>query len=281
MRFQRFLLDSARSSGIGRGAYGRSHPTCAGCFTRVCGELHTQKSTIRRAESHFRAWPDAAPEIIRSSSMASLPSQQSWPCAARRAGHACPGTRRTLRGMLRLAWELITRDRRDGWKGARRTLRGMLRLAWELITRDPRSGRLAARTSPRDGADGTVQSVAQGLLFGSSGQSPRESSFSADTVDPTAGSLSSSAGGRRPAIAPARRPAIAPARRPAIAPARRPAIAPARRPATSAWRQRVITSRVASGPARETSSSDSLFPSPQHSFHGRTASHFLARKEGL
>ena len=260
MRFQPPLLDAVRPGGIGGGAYARSHHTCAGCFTRVCGELHTQKSTICRAESHFRAWPDAAPEIIRSSSMASLPSHQSWSCAVR--SHACSGAQRTLRGMLRLAWELITRDRREGLSSARRTLRGMLRLAWELITRDPRSGRMAVRASS---CDGLVQSVAQGLLFGSSGRSPRESSFSAHTVDPTAGSLPPSAGVRRPSIAPARRPAIA----------------PARRPATSAWRQRVMTSRVASGPARVAPSSDSLFPSPQHSFHGRTASHFLARKEGL
>lgn len=111
--------------------------------------------------------------------MSSLVLDPWCPGAVWRTGHACSGARCTVRGMLRWAWELITRDRQQEMKSARRTLRGMLRLAWELITRDRRAADIAAQTSIQGGA---VPAMVPALLTVSPSRSPRTPSFTAPLV---------------------------------------------------------------------------------------------------
>ena len=106
--------------------------------------------------------------------MSSLVLDQQSPGAMWRTGHACSGARCTVRGMLRWAWELITRDRQQEGKSARRTLRGMLRLAWELITRDRRAAFKAAHTFIQGGA---VQAMVPALLTVSLPRNSRTPSF--------------------------------------------------------------------------------------------------------
>lgn len=231
--------------------------------------------------------------------MASLSFTQPWPRALRAMSHACAmgeGKRsRTLRGMLRLAWELVTRDRGQVL-AVQPTLRGMLRWAWELVTRDRSSAvQKAVRTSthrtPRTSPtsrNGRAASVAQALQTPSSSLRSCAASLTANDVDSTGQSLlairSCARATRRPYLITSQAAPYARAcaeRRPLISPARRPAFSARRQVASGPARVQVLARLGATGLGCVGLSSDFVFPSPQHSHNGRTSSHFLARKEGL
>ncbi len=275
MRARSFALE-CRLPGSERGANRGTHLLCAGSFTR-CAENCTPRLSPHRCSCIETPLSCLAathnPDYKRTPFMASLSFTQPWPRALRAMSHACgmdeDRRSRTVRGMLRLAWELVTRDRGQVL-AVQPTLRGMLRWAWELVTRDRSSAvQKAVRTSPhrthRTPRNGKAASVAQALQIPSSSLRSCAVPFTANDVQFTDGSLHPVRVARRPLISPARRSALSARRLVASGPAR----------------VQVCARLEATGLGCAALSSDFVFPSPQHSHNGRTSSHFLARKEGL
>lgn len=203
---------SAGSRGVRTEGRGAPAQVAALRCAEICTPwLPPAQARIPRWFCRFLAWLCHATETIRSFPMPSLSSPEWCPRAIWRAGHACSGARCTVRGMLRWAWELITRDRQQEMRSARRTLRGMLRLAWELITRDRRAALLAAQAQSQGGNERATARA----LRDSSRRTYRRVPLTIDNVDLTSGV-------RRPLNSPASRPVALGMRAVAFRPSTRP-----------------------------------------------------------